>query len=131
MKKFKDRLSELRSEIEPQLENRMVFLLNPKDTQALEAVSAWSVQNKKDLDIEVDDNATLDELWELCPPDINEFAKTLNVKLIDATKRFHQLKKLEIIYPDGFVSKLALQLVGLYIRTQATIMEDKIKRSKK
>ena len=130
MKKFKDRLLELRAEIEPQLENRMVFLLNPKDTKSLEAVSAWSVQSKKALDIDVDDNATLEDLWDLCPPDLNEFAETLNVKYVDAMKRFHQLKKLEIIYPDGSVSKLALQLVGLYIRTQATIMEDKIKRSK-
>lgn len=127
MKKFKERLDELKAEVEPQLESRIIFLLNPKDTTTMEAVIAWNV-GEHEIDCEVQDDATMDELWEICPPDLTGFTTALNVKPMEALARFEQLRKLGIIYPDGSVASLAKKVAGLYIRTQVTIMETKIKK---
>ena len=130
MKKFRERLDELKAEMEIQLESRIIFLLNPKDTTTLEAVIAWNV-GEHEVDCEVPDDAPMEYLWEICPADLSVFTATLNVKPVQAMARFEQLRRLGIIYPDGSVASLAKKVAGLYIRSQVKTMEDKIMKGRK
>ena len=119
MKSFLDRLAELKAELRPVLQSRMVFLINPKETKTLEAVVAWTVQPKRDLDgIEVEDNATMRDLWKIADPDMFAYSTALGVPVKDAIKRLAQLQSLDIIYPDGSVAELAMNLVNVYIKNQ-------------
>ena len=119
MKAFRQRLEELKKELEPFLQPRMIFLLNPKDTKILEAIVAWTVVPKHNIDlIQVDDDATLEDLWKMIEPDIMSFSVALGCTMIQALPRFEQLKALSIIYPDGTVADLANSIANVYIKNQ-------------
>ena len=128
MKSFRQRLEELKKELESSLQSRMNFLLNPKDTKILEAIVAWTVIPKQDIDlIQVDDQASLNDLWKVIEPDILAFSVALGCSMIQALPRFEQLKALEIIYPDGSVADLANSITNVYIKNQV----DNLKNLKK
>lgn len=119
MKRFEDRLGELKEENEKGLQPRMVFLLNPKNPRVLEAVIAWTASVVNDFNgIEVEDDCPMEELWKAAEPDMVRFATALGEKLAPAIERFNQLKTLGIIYPDGTVSELASSIVNAYMKKQ-------------
>ena len=124
--RLKDRLEQLKAELKPVIQSRMIFLLNPKDIKPLESVVAWSALPKTDLsDVEVSENASMDELWKKANPDIFAFATALGCKMSDATSRLEQLKQLDIIYPDGSVSELAMSIVNVYIKNRVSEIRGK------
>lgn len=116
---FAERLAQIKEEMHPLLQRRMIFLLNPKDTAILEAVVAWTVVPAKDTaGIQVDENATLDDLWAAADPDILGFATALGCPVPQALPRLNQLRSLGIIYPDGSVADQAITIINVYINTQ-------------
>lgn len=128
MKTLPERLSELKAELAPSLQSRMIFLLNPKDTKILEAVIAWTVVPKKDLYlIQVQDHATMKELWDASEPDVMSFATALGCNMIQALPRLEQLKALSIIYPDGSIDEMANSIVNVYIKSQVKNLKRKSK----
>ncbi|MBP5458659.1 MAG: hypothetical protein J6Y62_00580 [Clostridia bacterium] len=133
MKTFGERLKELKEDLEPKLEARMIFLLNPKDTKSLETIVAWGAMDHSEVDgsLQVPDDADMEYLWSCFEPDIMKLAEVLNVDLIETQSRYVQMRRLGIIYPDGSIAALAHTLVGMYIRVQAKAMEDKLRKKSK
>lgn len=128
MKTLPERLSELKEEMAPSLQSRMIFLLNPKDTKILEAIIAWTVVPKKNLNlIQVNDNATMEDLWEVSNPDIMSFSVALGCSMVQALPRLEQLKALSIIYPDGSIDEMASSIVNIYIKSQVKDLQRKSK----
>ena len=128
MKTLPERLSELKEEMAPSLQSRMIFLLNPKDTKILEAIIAWTVVPKKNLNlIQVNDNATMEDLWEVSNPDIMSFSIALGCSMVQALPRLEQLKALSIIYPDGSIDEMASSIVNIYIKSQVKDLQRKSK----
>ena len=128
MKTLPERLSELKEEMAPALQSRMIFLLNPKDTKILEAIIAWTVVPKKNLNlIQVNDNATMEDLWEVSNPDIMSFSVALGCSMVQALPRLEQLKALSIIYPDGSIDEMASSIVNIYIKSQVKDLQRKSK----
>lgn len=126
MKSLTERLEELKRELEPCLQSRMIFLLNPKDTKTLEAVVAWSALPRPDVsNIIVNDDANMEELWELVEPDAFRFATILGCSVQNALPRLRQLKELDIIYPDGTVAGIAMTIVNVYIKNQVGKIQPK------
>ena len=112
----------------PSLQSRMIFLLNPKDTKILEAIIAWTVVPKKNLNlIQVNDNATMEDLWEVSNPDIMSFSVALGCSMVQALPRLEQLKALSIIYPDGSIDEMASSIVNIYIKSQVKDLQRKSK----
>lgn len=128
MKKFSERLDELKAELEPEIEKRIIVLLDTRNSKPLEAVIAWNV-GEHVIDVDVPDDATMEDLWNLAEPDLYSYAIALNVNIVEAMSRYQQLKQLGIIYPDGSIATIAKKLAQLYIRKQVTIMEREIKRN--
>lgn len=126
MKTFYDRLEELKAECQKDLQSRMVFLMNPKDTKILEAIVAWTAMPKRDFSmIHVQDDAPMTDLWKMAEPDIFTFATALGCTVIQATPRLDQLKALGIIYPDGTVADLATSITNIYIKGRVKELQDK------
>lgn len=104
---------------------KMIFLLNPKDTRVYEALIAWkSIHVGFDGNKEVDDNITIDGLWDMCEMDLREFAITVGDKVQDAIPRLKQLKNLHLIYPDGSINQNARIIISMYIKKK--IMEVRV-----
>ena len=119
MKSLQQRLEELKNELEPHMQSRVIFLLNPKDTKLIEAVVAWTALPKPEVStIFVDDDATMEELWEAVEPDAFNYAILLGTSVQNALPRMKQLKGLGIIYPDGSVASYASSIVNVYIKNQ-------------
>ena len=128
MKTLPERLSELKEEMAPSLQSRMIFLLNPKDTEILEAIIAWTVVPKKNLNlIQVNDDATMEDLWEVSNPDIMSFSVALGCSMMQALPRLEQLKALSIVYPDGSIDEMASSIVNIYIKSQVKDLQRKSK----
>ncbi|MBO4620675.1 MAG: hypothetical protein J5654_11275 [Victivallales bacterium] len=116
---FAERLEHIKEGLAPLLQRRMIFLLNPKDTAILEAVVAWTVVPAKDItELQVAEDATLEDLWAAAEPDILAYATALGCTVSQALPRFNQLKSLNIIYPDGSVADQAITIINVYINTQ-------------
>lgn len=101
---------------------KMIFLLNPKDTRVYEALVAWkTIRVEFDGEKDIDDNTSIEGLWDMCQMDIREFAVTVGDKVQDALPRLKQLKNLHLIYPDGSINENARIIVSMYIKKK--IME--------
>lgn len=95
----------------------------------LEAIVAWTAISKTDIrNIQVDDNATMLDLWEAAPPDIIAYSTALGCNLRQAQNRLSQLQQLNIIYPDGSVAENALTLVKIYINNQVNKINSETKK---
>lgn len=128
MKRYNDRLDELKNELEPSLQSRMIFLLNPKDTSTMEAVIGWTVIRHSDFsNVMVDDDATMEDLWKESSFDIMSYATVLGCVPKEAIPRLNQLIKLGIIYPDGTVAALATSIVNVHIKNQVESLKSKSK----
>jgi len=128
MKSLRQRLDELKNELEPYIQSRMIFLLNPKDTKPMEAVVAWAAMPKPDVStVFVDDEAPMEELWRVVEPDIFTFATLLGTTVQQALPRFNQLKGLGVVYPDGSVAQYAAAIVNVYIKNQVGKIQPKEK----
>ena len=126
MKPFLDRLEELKEDLEKEIQNKMIFLLNPKDTKILEAIIAWTSLKKKDFSlIQVQDDANMEDLWDIADPDIMQFSIALGCPILQANPRLEQLKALGIIYPDGSIPDLASSIITVYIKGQVGELKNK------
>lgn len=117
MKKFADRCREIREQGQQSLQSRMIFLLG-KDTRVLEAIVAWTSLDIKLPDIMVEDDASIQDLWRACEPDMVAFSTALGCPMTEALPRFSQLVQLGIVYPDGTAADLAMSIVNTYITVQ-------------
>ena len=115
--KAKLRLEQIKIQDKATSSQKMIFLLNPKDTRVYEALVAWkSIVVDFLEEQEVDDNATIDALWDLSSSNIKEFAITIGDTVQDAIPRLRQLKNLRLIYPDGSINEQARVIVSMYIK---------------
>ena len=129
MKSFEERLNELKSDLKSVLQSRMIFLLNPKDHRTLEAVIAWTAMPKQDFsDVYVNDNASMKDLWKFSNPDVMLYATALCCPLKEAIQKMKQLQELDIIYPDGSISDLALSIINVYISEKVSKMQSGMKK---
>ncbi len=123
---FLERLEELKAALQPALQSRLIFMMNPKDLKFLEAVIAWTVVPKRDLSrLSVPADATLEDLWSLAEPDVFAFATALGSTVKDALPRLNQLKILEIIYPDGSIYEKVIALANVYMKGQLNALQKK------
>lgn len=96
---------------------KMIFLLNPKDTRILQALVAWrSINMIFDKEALIQEDATIEALWELNQFSVREYAITLGCTVQDALPRLKQLKNLSLIYPDGTINQNARVLVNMHIK---------------
>lgn len=111
------RLQEIKTEEKTKSSQKMIFLLNPKDTRILQALVAWKTVkiqlNKQQL---VNQDCSLDEIWDMSDFSIKQYAITLGCTIQDALPRLKQLKNLSLIYPDGTINENARVLVSMYIK---------------
>lgn len=115
--KAKLRLEQIKQQDKATSSQKMIFLLNPKDTRVYQALVAWkSITVMFEEDAEVDDNASIEQLWELSASNLKQFAITIGDTVQDAIPRLRQLKNLHLIYPDGSINEQARILVSMYIK---------------
>jgi hypothetical protein len=132
MKNLTERLIELKNELEPELQSRMIFLLNLKDTKMFEAIVAWKTLPQIETNtIFVEDNATMEDLWNAVEINVFNYAEALGCNVQSALPRLKQLQKLNIIYPDGSVASLAMQIINTYIINQVGKIQPKEQKTKK
>ena len=132
MKNLRERLRELKLDLEDELQSRMIFLLNLKDTKMFEAIVAWRTLKKPEIEtVLVQDDATMEELWDSVEIDIFSYAEALGSNIQNALPRLKQLQKLNIIYPDGSVAPLAMQIINAYIMNQVGKIQPKESKQKK
>ena len=110
----------------------MIFLLNLKDTKMFEAIVAWRTLKKPEIEtVLVQDDATMEELWDSVEIDVFSYAEALGSNIQNALPRLKQLQKLNIIYPDGSVAPLAMQIINTYIVNQVGKIQPKESKQKK
>lgn len=116
--KAKDRLRELIETHESLVTlDRFVSLTNPKNTLLMEALVAWTRCHVSfDGNAEVDENATMEDMWRLSNVDTREFANTVGIGISDALSKMKQMVNLELVYPDGTASSKALSIVKMYVK---------------
>jgi len=132
MKNLRERLWELKLDLEDELQSRMIFLLNLKDTKMFEAIVAWRTLKKPEIEtVLVQDDATMEELWDSVEIDVFSYAEALGSNIQNALPRLKQLQKLNIIYPDGSVAPLAMQIINTYIINQVGKIQPKEPKQKK
>lgn len=132
MKNLRERLKELKLDLEDELQSRMIFLLNLKDTKMFEAIVAWRTLKKPEIEtVLVQDDATMEELWDSVEIDVFSYAEALGSNIQNALPRLKQLQKLNIIYPDGSVAPLAMQIINTYIVNQVGKIQPKEPKQKK
>ena len=132
MKNLRERLWELKLDLEDELQSRMIFLLNLKDTKMFEAIVAWRTLKKPEIEtVLVQDDATMEELWDSVEIDVFSYAEALGSNIQNALPRLKQLQKLNIIYPDGSVAPLAMQIINTYIVNQVGKIQPKEPKQKK
>ena len=132
MKNLRERLRELKLDLEDELQSRMIFLLNLKDTKMFEAIVAWRTLKKPEIEtVLVRDDATMEELWDSVEIDVFSYAEALGSNIQNALPRLKQLQKLNIIYPDGSVAPLAMQIINTYIVNQVGKIQPKEPKQKK
>lgn len=98
--------------------NKLIFLLNPKDTKVLEALIAWtSIDVKFDVKLEKPNGMEdWDFLWNCSEFDLIGYSITLGVDKTTAKNRLMQLKNLKLVYPDGTLNEYAEALVKSHIK---------------
>lgn len=113
-----DRLNQLRQELEDGATiERFVSLTNPKNVSLMEALVAWTcIKVLFASDEDVDENATMDDLWNLSNVDVKEFSDTAGIAVTDGLAKLRQLKNLKLILPDGTCLSKALSIVKVYVK---------------
>ena len=113
-----DRLNEIKEEESQSItSDRFVSLTNPKNVVMMETLIAWTctpIQFNKDA--EVEENASLQELWNLCDIDIKELSDTAGLTVNDTMIKMKQLKNLGLIYPDGTANSTATNIIRAYVK---------------
>lgn len=113
----KIRLEQIKIDDKSTSSQRMIFLLNPRDTSVLQALVAWkTLKVKFDSELLVQQDTQIQKLWQLVDFDIKEFSVTLGCTVSQALPRLKQLKNLSLIYPDGTINQNARVLVNMFIR---------------
>lgn len=117
--RFIDRLEEIKTELSGTSRERLVFMINPKDTRIIEGLVAW--KNTKvmyDEDLVVLGSTTLDELWEMVQYSMKDFATCLGITVTKSLKRFRQLRQLNMIFPDGTIDEVCHSLMTAHLKQQ-------------
>ncbi len=97
--------------------SKLVFLINPRSTDIYEALIAWeSMTVIFPSNDEVADDIDLVGLWSLSSFDMKEYAIILGTTLAFAIKRFNQLQKLKLVFPDGTINSQCSSLIKGYIQ---------------
>ena len=97
--------------------SKLVFLINPRSTDIYEALIAWeSMTVIFPGNDEAADDIDLVGLWSLSSFDMKEYAIILGTTLALAIKRFNQLQKLKLVFPDGTINSQCSSLIKGYIQ---------------
>jgi|GEM_PF-5342700 len=97
--------------------SKLVFLINPRSTDIYEALIAWeSTTVIFPGNDEAADDIDLVGLWSLSSFDMKEYAIILGTTLALAIKRFNQLQKLKLVFPDGTINSQCSSLIKGYIQ---------------
>lgn len=111
------RLQQIKDEDKKSGTQKMIFLLNPRDTRVLQSLVAWkNLELRFDKQAQVREDIGLNELWQLCEINLKQYAITLGVTVQEAIPRLKQLKNLKMIYPDGSINQNARILVNMFIK---------------
>lgn len=117
--KFKDRLEKLKNSLKDSSQEKLIFLMNPKDTRVMEGLVAWkNMKIEFDPYIDVSDDASIEDLWRLVSFSNKEYAVCLGVSVSDSLPRFRQLKQMSMIFPDGSIDEMCYKLMMTYLKRQ-------------
>lgn len=113
-----DRLNRIKQQKESNATlERFISLTNPKNVILMQALVAWTCSNIKfDGEVQVNPDATLDELWNLSDLDTREFADTAGLTVTDAISKLRQMRNLGLIFPDGDALSKAISIVKVYVK---------------
>lgn len=113
-----DRLNKIKREMQEDITlDRFVSLTNPKNVVLMESLIAWTCSKVQfDGEIEVESDATLDELWMLSSIDTREFADTAGITVSEGISKLRQMRNLKLIFPDGDALSKALSIVKVYVK---------------
>lgn len=115
----KIRLEQIKQEDKKNSVDKMIFLLNPKDTKILQSLVAWkNIKTTWNPEQNVLENCDIKFLWELTEINIRDYAITLGCTVQQALLRLKQLRNLSLIYPDGTINQTARILVNNYIKNK-------------
>ena len=113
----KTRLQQIKQIDKANSSQKMIFLLNPKDTRVLQALIAWkSTKIQFDKNLMVQQECTIQDLWGCVEVNVREYSITLGCPVQQSITRLKQLKNLSLIYPDGTINENARLIVSMYIR---------------
>lgn len=109
---------------------KLVFLINPRSTDIYEALIAWDSLDvyfpSNDL---VSDDVDINTLWTMTSFDMKEYATILGSSLSSAMKRFSQLQKLKLVFPDGTINLNCMALIkGFTQKKISEVLPKKIAR---
>ena len=80
---------------------------------------AWTcIDVNFDGDIQVDDNADLNDLWQCVSFDTRAFADTAGLDTQLALVKLRQMRNLKLIYPDGTANSKAISIVKIYVKSK-------------
>jgi hypothetical protein len=97
--------------------DRFVSLTNPKNVVMMETLIAWTCTPIEFLkETEVDNEATLQELWTLCNINIKELSETAGLTINETMVKIKQLRNLGLIYPDGTAHSNAINIIRIYVK---------------
>lgn len=96
---------------------RFVSLTNPKNVSLMESVIAWTCCGVPfNGDVEVPDDASMDDLWKLCKIELQSFSEASGLNIQECFPKIHCMQKLGFIYPDGTANSRALSIIKMYIK---------------
>jgi len=117
--KFKDRLEKLKNSLKDSSQEKLIFLMNPKDTRVMEGLVAWkNMRIAYDPNLEVNEDASIDDLWRLVSFSNKDYAVCLGVSVSLSLPRFRQLKQMNMVFPDGSIDEMCYKLMMTYLKRQ-------------
>lgn len=66
----------------------------------------------------MENDISIDELWQYCDFDTREFADTAGLELQPAIAKLRQMKNLKLIYPDGTANSKAISIIKLFVKNK-------------
>lgn len=116
--KAKERLQQIKEDKQKNVTiQKFVSLTNPKNIALMEALVAWTC-SKVDFDeqAEVDQNATIDDLWMLSNISVKNFSDTAGINVTQGVAKLKQLRNLSLIFPDGTALSKAISIIKVYVK---------------
>ena len=113
-----DRLNKIKRQMEQSATiERFISLTNPKNVILMQSLVAWTCSKIEfDQNVEVDPEASLDDLWQLSSIDTRQFADTAGLTVSQAIGKLRQMRNLGLIFPDGEALSKAVSIVKVYVK---------------